>query len=631
MCGIAGFAGLNDKDLLGKMCDVISHRGPNDKGYFLDKDIGLGNRRLSIIDIKGGHQPIHNEDESIWITFNGEIYNFLELKKELESKGHKFYTNSDTEVIIHTYEEYGYSFVEKLRGIFAFAIWDDTKKQLLLVRDRLGVKPLYYTIFDGKILFGSEIKSILQYNGVKRKINFKALNYFLTLRYVPGPDTIFDKIHKLQPSNILIWRDNKISIKRYWSLKLEPSNYSENFYTQRLYELLKEAVRTELMSEVPLGVYLSGGIDSTVITTLMSQVSQEEIKTFSVGFGDERTDELNYARIVSENFGTSHNEFIIKPKAMKFLPEIIWHFDEPIADPAAIPVYLLSELAKKYVTVVLTGEGGDELFAGYEQYKILYNAKKYTRFIPNKFISKVLSVTPESLLDHFFKYSSSLGIEGKKRAIGCFDMINKDILESYLKIVSIFDDSELKKVIKSQETFPVKEKYEKYFKNVELKNILNKLLLLETEIQLPDNFLMKDDKMTMAYSIEARVPLLDHKLVEFVATIPPSLKLRGMKDKYILRKLMSKFTPVIMKRKKQRFFVPIDTWLGGELWEVTNQILSKENIEKTGIFNYNYIKHIIDNFKTSKLFYSRQIWNLLNFEIWRRVFIEERDLKSVLD
>lgn len=610
------------------MCDEISYRGPDDKGYFFDKNIGLGNRRLSIIDIKGGHQPIHNEDESIWITYNGEIYNFLELRKELENRGHKFYTNTDTEVIIHAYEEFGDTFVEMLRGIFAFAIWDDNKKRLLLVRDRLGVKPLYYIIIGENILFGSEIKSILQYSEIKRKINLKALNYFLTLRYIPGPDTIFYGINKLQPAHMLIWKNNKAVTKRYWGLKLEPSNMPEKFYVETLYELLKESIKTELMSEVPLGVYLSGGIDSSTVTAIMSQVSEGEIKTFSVGFGEKRVDELDYARIVSETFNTNHHEFIVEPKAIKFLPKIIWHFDEPIADPAAIPIYLLSELAKKHVTVVLTGEGGDELFAGYEQYKILCNARKYMKLIPKGFLSKILPAIPESLLDYFFKYSSSLGVEGKKRAVECFNLLDKNVLESYLKIISIFDEDELENIINSRKNFSIKEKYKNYFKNSG--ELLNKLLLLETEIQLPDNFLMKDDKMTMAYSIEARVPILDHKLVEFVATIPSNLKLRGMKDKYILRKLMSKFIPVIMKRKKQRFFVPIDAWLEGELWDIVNQLLSKENIEKTRFLNYKYVRHIMDNFKTSKLYYSRQLWNLLTFEIWRRIFLEERKFKTVL-
>jgi len=635
MCGIVGVRGEVNKGLLKKMNDVIRHRGPDDSGIFLDDKIGLGNRRLSIIDIKGGHQPIHNEDESIWITYNGEIYNFLELKKYLEDKGHRFYTNTDTEVIIHLYEEFGNNCVNKLRGMFAFAIWDSEKNRLFLARDRLGIKPLYYTINNGNIIFASEIKSILQYPNVKRKINLHALNYFLTLRYIPGPDTIFDDIYKLQPGHTLTWKDKKIEIKRFWQIKMMPSNMPERYYFEKLYEMLKDSIKMRLMSEVPLGTYLSGGIDSSSVVALMSEIMNEPVKTFSVGFGEERTDELKYARIVSEYFNTDHHEFIVEAKTTKFLPEIVWHFDEPIADPAAIPVFLLSKLAKKYVTVILTGEGGDELFAGYEQYNIICNTKKYARFVPKFMISKILTSVPPKFLDYFFKYSSSLGEEGMKRASEYFKHINDDVLESYLKIISIFDEKELKELYSEKiktltEWFALKEKYNPYFQNMNSKNLLNKLLKLETEIQLPDNFLMKDDKMTMACSIEARVPLLDHKLVELAGTMPPYLKLNGTKDKYILRKVMSKFIPIIMKRKKQRFFVPIDTWLKGELGEITKQIFSKENIEKVGLFNYNYISHAMKNFNTSKLYYGRQIWSLLTFQIWYKIYIENEKVSSIL-
>ena len=624
MCGICGIVGFVDKKLLHKMCNVIMHRGPDDSGIFMDRNVGLGIQRLSIIDVKGGHQPIHNENETLWIVFNGEIYNFLELRKILKEKGHEFYTKTDTEVVLHLYEEEGEECVKKLRGMFAFAIWDNSKRKLFLARDRFGKKPLYYIKTNDYFIFGSEIKSLLQYEEIEKKIDNKALYYFLTFRYIPGPITILENIKKLQPGNTLIYQNNKINIKKYWDIVFNPEAHTEEYYIKTLENMIQESINIRLMSEVPLGAYLSGGTDSSTVVGIMSEFMDEPVKTFTVGFDDPRFDETKYAKIISDHFSTDHHELIIKQDSVKFLPKIVWHFDEPVADPAAIPTYLLSEFAKKSVTVVLTGEGGDELFAGYEHYKIINSTEKYLGNFPksmHRIVSSIVNKIPKSILDNLFSYTSALGEEAMIRFnkyIKSFGNLSK----SYLSIVSIFTPEELKVLfLKEQKEDVIK--FVDGFLNASNFETINKLLYIESKVQLPDNLLMKVDKMTMAFSIESRTPLLDYKLAEFVFTIPWDMKLRGFKDKYILRKVMKKFVPPeIIKRKKQRFFVPIDIWLKGELEEVIKQIFSSEEVKKRGYFKYSYIQKIFNNFEKSKLYYSRQLWNLLNFELWYRIFID---------
>ena len=638
MCGICGYVGFNNPNLLKRMCKVIAHRGPDDSGIFLDDNIGLGNRRLSIIDVASGHQPIHNEDESTWITYNGEIYNFLELRYELEKRGHKFYTNSDTEVIVHLYEEFGESCVKKLRGMFAFAIWNSNKKKLFLARDRLGIKPIYYTIVNGKFLFASEIKSILQFSEVERKVNYKDLHNYLTFRYVPGEGTMFVGIKKLLPGHTLTLEAGKITIKKYWDLDIQNiENKSENYYSETLFKLLKESIKMRLITEVPLGAYLSGGIDSSCVVGLMSTLVKEPVKTFSVGFESELADELNYARVIAEHFGTDHREFIVESRTAKLLPKIIWYMDEPNADPAAIPIYLLSELTKKYATVVLVGEGGDEMFAGYQQYKFMLIGKQYEPIFSGvfgkRFVPWLIRKVPYTFLDKFFEYTSALGEEGINRAIKFISTLN-DEPEAYLKIISIFTDEEKEdlysdKLMNSTKLTPPDRIIKPYLscRNFPL---LSRMQLTDIKTWLT-HLLMKEDKMTMAKSIEGRVPFLDHQFVEFCNTIPPNLKLRGMKDKYILRKTMSRLIPrTIMKRKKHQFFVPIDTWFEGELGEIFNQVFSESEVKKRKYLKYDYIKRIIKHHKRSKLYYSRQIWTLLIFEFWRKIFIEGNPRKPRL-
>ncbi|MDP6459892.1 MAG: asparagine synthase (glutamine-hydrolyzing), partial [Candidatus Hydrothermarchaeota archaeon] len=620
MCGIAGFVG-NDIDTIKRMCNVIAYRGPDDSGYYVDDLVSLGHNRLSIIDLsEKGKQPIHNEDESVWITYNGEIYNYRGLRGELEKRGHHFYTNTDTETIVHAYEEYGEECVQRLRGMFAFALWDSEKKRMLLARDRLGIKPLHYYLDDERLIFGSEIKSILRC-GVPRALDYNALHSYPAYRFVLGESTAFKGIKRLSPGHVLLWSEEGIEIKKYWDLEMTPGNLEEDYYQKKISNLFEDSVRIRLMSEVPLGAYLSGGIDSSSVVAVMSSLLEEPVKTFSVGFGDSDFDEVEYARCIAEHFSTEHHEFIVEPKAMELFPKILWHYEEPIADPALFPVYLLSEQAKKYVTVVLTGEGGDELFAGYEQYKIMTLAERYGSLIPRFAKTHLLpwmaNKAPKSVLDAFFKYSSSLGDEGIKRFAQYMACLGNKGVE-YLTLISVFNEDEEDRLYTNETRKRISRKLstelnKNYFRRYMKGELLNRLIYLEIKTSLPDHLLMKVDKMTMAHSIEARVPLLDHVLAEFSATMPQEVKLRGTRDKYIFRKAMSGMLPKkILQREKQRFFVPIHKWLGDESRELTLQILDSNSIKRRGYFNYTPIRRMFEKFEKSKLYYSRQLWSLLS-------------------
>lgn len=638
LCGICGILGFEDENLLKRMEDVMSYRGPDDSGMFLDKDIGLGHRRLSIIDLRGGKQPIHNEDESVWTVYNGEIYNYKELKKLLEEKGHQFYTNSDTEVLVHLYEEYGDTFVTKLNGMFAFAIWDGDKKKLLLARDRLGIKPLYYTSYNGCVLFASEIKSILQYKEIKRHVNIQSLHNYLTFRYVPEPETMFQGIKKLPPGHIMICSSSSIYLTKYWDLNWAFSpEQKEGHYCKKLLDLLEDSVKIRLMSEVPLGVFLSGGLDSSTVVALMKGLVDTPIKTFSAGYGlDNFMDELEPAQKVAEYFGTDHHEFILDFNPIECLPETIWHMDEPVADPAILPTYMLSKMAKKYVTVILVGEGSDEIFGGYEQYKFMLINKHFISKIPNiaklKIIPFLLRKTPDAIIDTVFKYTSSLGDEGKKRFLD-FISSGNNISEGFIKLVSIFTEQEKKGFYSENflNTFKnlkqSKDVLDNYIKANENIDSLNQMINLDIKTFLP-SLLLRVDKTTMSSSVEARVPFLDHRLVEFSTSIPSHLKLRRFNEKYILKKSVSEILPkYVLRRKKQRFFVPIDLWVK-ENYDMISQILSEPVIKKNGYFRYKSVRKIWDNYQKSRLYSARQIWNLFTFELWYRIYIENNDMQK---
>jgi asparagine synthase (glutamine-hydrolysing) len=578
MCGIVGMYGFVDKNLLHKMMDIITYRGPDDSGIFEDSNIALGIRRLSIIDIEGGHQPIHNEDESIWIVFNGEIYNFKELRGELERKGHSFYTLTDTEVIVHLYEEFGENCVSYLRGMFAFAMWDANRKQLLLARDRLGIKPLYYLIMQDKLLFASEIKSLIQYKEFEKILNSEALRDFFTYKFIPNKHTPIMGIERLLPGYILTSDNFDIQEKKYWDIDFKSENSkSEEYYIELLKENLEESIKIRLISDVPLGAYLSGGIDSSTIVGIMSKFMEEPVKTFTIGYGNP-DDEYHYARIVSEQFGTDHHELIMDYDVMlKSLPEIIWYMDEPSSDFAMFPLYFLSKFAKRYVTVSLLGEGSDEIFSGYLHYKIASN-----RF----------DLIPETL---------------KKRI--------------YTKYMTFFSNEEINKLL--NENFQGENELEKYLNKNDI-DFLNRILLFDIKNELPDWQLRRVDRMTMAASLEARVPFLDHKLVEFSSKLPTKLKLNGFTDKYILRKVAKEILPKrIYKRRKTPFILPLRDWLGGELGQVI-----EDTLYKSKIFDKNFVKRFSERVKNEfnpirRDNLSHKQLSLFIAEAWKRMYIDD--------
>ena len=611
MCGICGMVGFEDKNLLRKMCDIMHHRGFDDSGLFIDKNIGLGHTRLSIIDLKTGHQPIHNEDGSIVVVCNGEIYNFEELRDQLEKKGHKFYTSSDTEVIVHLYEEFGEGCIEKLRGMFAFAIWDSKEEKLFLARDRLGIKPLYYTFFNGAFLFGSEIKSILQYEGIKKEVDLNALRDFLTFCYVPAPRTMFKGINKLSQGCFLVCKNGEVNIKKYWEAKINPTNLSEKYCVEKLRNMLTESVKMRLMSEVPLGAFLSGGLDSSAIVAIMSSLMDEPVKTVSAVFEDSKYDESNYAKIVAEQFGTEHHEVSLNTKDIEILPEIIWHFDEPTLDASAIPEYLISEKAKKYVTVVLVGEGADEIFLGYDQCKIIPRIYAHKRFFP--VITKVapafslLSKFPSRKVRRYADFAVN---------IGC-SLGNPG--ETYKAFMERFTEKESGELVDNF-GFEREDIFNEYFDGGCTKDgIIKSISQFDMNVILPDMFLMNVDKMTMAHTLEARVPFLDHKLVEFGGNIPLHLKMKGSDEKYILKRAMKDVLPKeIIKRKKHPFIVPIVDWFEKDLKEISNQLLSKENIRRQGYFNYDFVKKVLSRNNPN---YNQPL-ALVYFELWHKIFIE---------
>jgi len=630
-------AGFEDKNLLVRMSHALRHRGPDDSGIYVDRNVALANQRLSIIDLEGGHQPIPNEEEAIWVTFNGEIYNFRELRSDLEKKGHRFRTRSDTESIVHLYEEYGDRCVERLRGMFAFALWDSSMKKLLLARDRIGIKPLYYYEDEKRLLFSSEMKSILQYEEIPRRVNLQAIDYFLTFRYIPGDSTMLRGVKRLLPGHIATYQNGEVRMSRYWDFVMsESASGSEESWLHGLAAALGEAVESELISDVPLGAFLSGGIDSSVVVALMSSVTNEPVKTFSVGFGEGKNiDELDQARVVASHFETDHHELIVEEDEMKLLPEIVWYADEPVADPALIPTYLVSELARRHVKVVLTGEGGDEMFAGYIQYKATLMGRRYISKIPKSvrtwLAPKLLVHTPGSFLDLFFSYSSALGEEAKCR-IADYISNSEDPVRAYLSIVSIFDEGEREQMMgdgfSEQLTDMTPSKLVgRYLVDSSTNDLLNRLILLESKTELVDNLLLKTDRMTMAHSLEARVPYLDHRLAEYACSMPSKLKLRGLKDKYALRKAVSNILPkTTVKRKKHRFFVPIDLWLERSLSELADQYLSEEILRRRGYFKVDRIQRMLMHFDRSKLYHSRQIWSLLTLELWLRAYVDRDHL-----
>jgi asparagine synthase (glutamine-hydrolysing) len=573
-------------------------------------------RRLSIIDLAGGHQPVTNEDGTIWVVLNGEIYNYREWRPTLEARGHRFASDSDTEVIVHLYEEYGDEFVHHLRGMFGIALWDKRRETLILVRDRLGIKPLYYATQGDRLTFGSELKALLP-DGVSREVDRQALHEFLSYNYIPGPRTIFKAVRKLQPGHRLIARHGRVVVEPYWQPE-PPSAASRNvepvaYYLERLTDLLKEAVRYRLIADVPLGVFLSGGLDSSSVVALMREVSSDPIKTFSIGFEDASYNELPYARLVAQHFETEHHEFMVKPDAVDIVPKLVHFFDEPFADSSAIPCYYLSELARRHVTVALGGDGGDEVFAGYETYTAWKLASYYRGLSAplRAVIPPLVSRLPVSHSKISFDYKAKRFIQGAllppERGHYAWKEVFSDDMKRELYAAN-------GRAAALEDPFHV---FERQFAACQATAMLSRLQYVDLRVYLPDDILVKVDRTSMAHSLEARVPLLDHKLVEFAATIPPELQLRGLRKKYLLKRVMAHRLPgKILNRKKGGFNVPVPSWLRDELRDYTRDVLSEKRLREQGFFDPGFVQRLVRDHQELRADYSRNIWGLLIFALW---------------
>lgn len=632
MCGICGVTyfdqsrGVLESEVQG-MCDVIRHRGPDDEGLLVKKNFGIGMRRLSIIDLATGHQPISNEDGSIWIVFNGEIYNHLELRNELIQKGHKFKTNTDTEAIVHAYEEYGESCPEKLNGMFGFAILDFKNQTLFLARDRLGIKPLYYYHDSEKFAFGSELKSILQIEGVPRNVDLRALDIYLTFEYIPSPFSIFEKISKLPPGHSLTLRNGKISIKEYWDLQFAEKQASEDELCERLIELLQDAVKIRLMSDVPLGAFLSGGIDSSTIVALMSRVMDRPVKTFSIGFKEDTYNEAEYARTVARHFKTKHHEQIIEPNALELTENLVGFLDEPFGDFSIFPTYLVSKMAREFVTVSLSGDGGDELFAGYDTYlanKMAGSYERIPRFMHKGLIEPVLDRIPptekkKGLINRAKRFSEGMRLPADLQHTRWMIFLQE---AEKLRLYSQDMQHELKGV----DSF---EFIRNYFRRSQTSDDLNRQLYVDIKSYLVDDILVKVDRMSMATSLEARVPFLDHRFVEFTATIPSSLKLKGKGTKYLLKKAMSPHLPQeILTRGKEGFSIPIKNWLKNELRDLMQDVLSPDKVKREGFFEPTFVEQLKEEHLTGKENHSHRLWAMMVFGIWQDIYLRRTNGSS---
>jgi asparagine synthase (glutamine-hydrolysing) len=627
MCGINGiaFSQKSGKQVrratLIAMRDVLHHRGPDDGGVFADGNIGLGHRRLSIIDVAHGAQPMFNSARTCSIVYNGEVYNHADSRGRLTDLGHTFENHSDTETILHLYDEYGRDCVEHMRGMFAFAIWDKFRHELFIARDRFGVKPLYYVHDDeGNLFFASEIKGLLEAGAIKPEINYNALPDQFANHGTSGDETLYRGVKRLLPGHTMIWKDGKLDIREYWDLSFEPKvELSDEKYIKDWRELFRESVKLRLMADVPLGMFLSGGIDSSAIAAMMSRMIDGQIKTFSVGFNESEANELEYARMVSAKFGTEHHEIVIGPEQFfEALPNLVWHEDEPIGFIASVPLYFVSKLAAEHVKVVLTGEGADETLAGYGRYKkalkLLTYGDKYESLAP-AFLRDVVrggvATLPGSINQKLTRTFLTRGVDVESLFFDNFSIFSRSMQGQLFSTETRSRIADLNPYTRQND----------WIKHADADETLDKLLYADTKTYLHE-LLMKQDQMSMAASIESRVPFLDHKLVEFTAKMPQSLKLRGGTTKWILREAMRGILPdEIIHRKKMGFPVPVGNWFRGQYKHVIdNYVLGARAIDR-GIFDPNFVRSLVSRHNAGEN-HDERLWSLVNFEIWHRRFID---------
>jgi asparagine synthase (glutamine-hydrolysing) len=623
MCGIAGIVGAGDDGRIDhatirRMCQTIVHRGPDDEGLYVKNGAGLGARRLSIIDLSSGHQPVFNEDHSVWVVFNGEIYNFPQLRRELRGRGHRFGTQTDTEVIVHLYEEFGVDCVHKLRGMFAFALFDERRRRLLLARDRLGKKPLHYALADSRILFGSEIKTILAVAPEMAETCSEALLQYFYFGYIPDPLTAFSRIKKLPPGHLLEFERGEVRIRQYWNLPQYGtcSPVNEEDCLDQLEEQLADAVNVRLISDVPLGALLSGGTDSSTIVALMARASSRPVKTFSIGFRQSAFDETPHARAVAERFATEHHELILEPDVVDTVETLGRTLEEPFGDSSMLPTYMVSCLARQFVTVVLSGDGGDEVFAGYDRYRIhLY--QRSLRWLPQW--------TGRLYRDHIYPRLPR-GVPGRNFAYS----VSLPWAERYVEAVSFAPLQRSCGLLSSEFLSSFESKsdplhiFRQYLDNAPARDPLSRVLFLDTKTYLPGDILTKVDRMSMAASLEVRVPMLDHIFLEWATGLAPNLKINGRNQKYILVQLARRLgvPPSVIQRPKMGFALPLVHWMRHELKDLTHSLLLEPRTLQRGFFNANGVRRLLADFMSGRADDTLPVWRLMMFELWHRNYLQ---------
>ncbi|HEX5473871.1 MAG TPA: asparagine synthase (glutamine-hydrolyzing) [Vicinamibacterales bacterium] len=628
MCGIAGFAdgtrmssadararAAADLALVHRMCASIRHRGPDDEGIHVDAGVGLGMRRLSIIDLATGHQPIANETGRVWVVFNGEIYNYRDLRAQLEAAGHAFRTSSDTETIVHAYEEWGDDCFRRLRGMFAIALWDAAQQTLLLARDRAGIKPLYYTAAGQRLYFASEIKSLIAADAVDRRIDPHALDHFLAFLYTPRDTSIFQGVEKLPPGHYLRWRHGRVERHRYWEIGAEePFAGTEAEAAEALRGVLADAVRQHMISDVPLGAFLSGGVDSSAVVAFMAQATHRPVQTFSIGFNDPAFDELEYARIVARHFATDHHELVVEPDALSVLDRLVTHFDEPFADSSAIPTWYVSEMARRHVTVVLSGDGGDELFGGYD------------RYLPHPRVAR-FDALPVPGLRRLAGYTWPLLPHGA-RGKNFLRHVSQGADARYVDSIAFFHPDERRALYSGDlrralprpdgEAF-VRERLTR-FRGLPLHS---RMMRVDFETYLPEDVLAKVDRMSMAHSIESRVPLLDNEVIAFAAALPARFKIHQGRRKHILKAALAPLLPPgILDRRKQGFGVPLGTWFRGGLTGLFTDVLESPRTRQRGYFDPAVADRLVREHLAGTRDHTLRLWQLLMFELWHREYLD---------
>jgi asparagine synthase (glutamine-hydrolysing) len=622
MCGICGLVSSEggasrQEPILRQMNRVLSHRGPDDEGYYLDEHVGLGMRRLSIIDLMSGNQPISNEDKTIWLVFNGEIYNYRHLQAKLVRRGHKFATKSDTEVIVHAYEEYGDSCPEYFNGMFAFALWDAPQRKLLVARDHIGIKPLYYWLGRDRLVFASELKAVAAHPEVPREIDLSALDCFLALEYIPAPMTIFRGIRKLPAGHRMIYKDAELRVEQYWDIPYIETPNDEDVCIEMLSELIGDAVRMQLMSDVPLGAFLSGGIDSSTVVSYMSEATSIPVKTFSIGFGDPTYNELPYAKAVSDCFGTDHYAQYLEPDVSELAEKLVGHLDEPFGDFSIFPTYLVSEVARRNVKVVLSGDGGDELFGGYDTY-VAQSLEHYYRWLPSGLRKRLLP----ALLENVSPQAAKKGLINKTKRF--VEGARLPAMLQHTRWMMFMDESdkaalytpELSELINGNSAAQL---VEGHFDRSRGFDLLGQQQYVDIKTYLVDDILVKVDRMSMAVSLEARVPLLDYRIVEFAVNLPGPMKLSRGRTKRILRKAMAGRLPSeVLNKPKEGFSIPLKHWLRGPLRPMMIDLLSPESVRKHGYWETQTVSGWVDEHLSGKANHSHRLWALMVFELWSR-------------